>query len=352
MGKGPVDDPNKKKADGNPVKGKYEIGDDLIHIDLGGGVLDKGVAKGLVKGIYKNLGSIRSARTGYTILTCLDYISQSPKAVFYLPFPDSIFVPAETSWSDSSEDGLAALMGKATEAGGQAQGNLEAMGGAAGQAMAKKLADYAPAKAAMRTIGIAYNPNNQMYFNGVNFSGGTFTFKLVPKNAIESAVMYSSARTILHLSLPGSRADGVMDILKEIWASAQTIFTPSGDDKAAAEAAKREAEKQQEILAKAQELRSKLAQNGAKYISTAQPAFFSYPPLWDISFHIPTDTKDKTIFEWCRLALENVRLDVGSGDVKWHSDGMPVSINMTLQVKETILKYSGNINDVMPVILI
>lgn len=349
MAKEPPYRDNKDK-DAPTVDGNYKIPEEYVDIDIGGGVITKGDRR--AKGIYKNLGSIRSTRTGYTILSCLDYISQCQQAAFYLPFPDSIFVPAETSWSENSEDDLASFMGKATEAGGQAQSNKDSIGGAAAQFMAKKLADYAPAKAALRTAGMAYNPNNQMYFNGVNFSGGTFTFKLVPKNVTEALVMYSSAKTILHLSLPGARADGVLDILKELWASARTLLLPGGDPDAAEEAAKREAEKQQEIRAKADILNAKLKQNGKGYISTWQPAFFSYPPLWDISFHIPTTKEDKTVFEWCRLALENVRLDVGSGDLKWHGDGLPVSVNMTLQVKETILKYAGNINQVMPVIII
>ncbi len=340
---------NKKDEDASNIKGKYGIGDNLIDIDLGAGVIAKGDKR--ATGIYKNLGSIRSTRTGYTILSCLDYVTQCPQAVFYLPFPDSIFVPAETNWSENSEDGLSAAIGMASENGGQQRSNLDAALGAGGQAMAKKLADFAPAKAALRTAGLAYNPNNQMYFNGVNFSGGTFTFKLVPKSAGEAAVMYTSAKAILKLSLPGAAANDVIDVLKRMIGMVQSLFTPGGNDESAKDAAERERKAQEDLKRMSAEINEKISGNH-KIIDRFQPAFFSYPPLWDISFHIPTNERDKPVFEWRRLALENVRLDLGSGDLKWHSDGLPVSVNMTLQVKETILKYAGNIDDVMPVIIV
>ncbi len=335
---------DKKDKDASTIKGKYGIPEEPITIDVGGGVMDRRAT-----GIYKNLGSIRSTRTGYTILSCLGYVTQAQEAVFYLPFPDSIFVPAETSWSENSEEGLAALAGAAGEAAGQASGNVQAGMKAAGQSTAKFLADYAPIKAALRSAGKAYNPNNQMYFNGVNFSGGTFTFKLVPKNAVEAMVMYSSARCILALSLPGGDSGELKGVLGSLWDAAKNFLMKGGNEEYSAEAAAQAAKYQEEVNQRAAALRQKL---GNSYVSNFQPAFFSYPPLWDISFHIPTTKKDKTVFEWRRLALENVRLDLGSGDLKWHDDGMPVSVNMTLQVKETVLKYAGNIEEVMPVIII
>ena len=350
MGKGPlIDDKNKDKVDRSTPLGRYTIQPNIVQIPMGGGVADKRAT-----GIYKNLGSIRSTRTGYTVLSCVDYKSQATNAVFYLPFPDSIFVPAETSWSENSEEGLSGFFGQATDQGGQSKGNVEAGGAALGQEMAKRIADFAPAKAALRTAGLAYNPNNQMYFNGVNFSGGTFTFKLVPKNAVEAAVMYSSAKCILELSLPGAAAGDVLDVLKEIKGIAESFFTRKGNEDFADDAEARQKKVQEDMAKKQAEIldRFRSLHPGGKYLNRFQPAFFSYPPVWDISFHIPTNDQDKTVFEWCRLALENVRLDVGSGDLKWHADGLPVSMTMTLQVKETVLKYAGNIEDVMPVIII
>lgn len=337
-----------KNDDGKTVDSeilaKWSIGENLVMADLGG-VTDKRMT-----GLYKSRANIRAGRVGYTVLSAVSYKTHQQSASFCLPLPDSISVMSDYSWSEQAEEGFADLASRAAENSGQARGNAQAVSETAARSLVGMVKDNSIAQAFMRHTGVAYNPNNQMYFQGPSFSSVPYTFKLVPKSKNEAIVMYESIKTIVRMTSPGGAGEGVLGVLKKGLDSMMSVIAPGGTQGEQQPTPEQIKQSQAEAAKVAQQA---AASQGIGHISSAQPAFFTYPPLWDVAFFVPsTDAPAgfRKLLEWKRLACESVRLDLGS-DVKWHKDGYPVTISMTLQLKETILRTASTMYQTMPVII-
>ncbi len=322
---------------------KWTIGENIVTADLGG-ITDKRMT-----GLYKGRANIRAGRVGYTVLSAVNYRTHNQNASFCLPLPDSISIMSDYSWSEQAEEGFADFASRATENGGQARSNKEAGLESGARSLVGMVKDNSIAQAFMRQKGVAYNPNNQMYFQGPSFSSIPYTFKLVPRSRTEAMVMYESAKAIIRMATPGASGNDVLGVLQAGLEALKPLVVKDPQQQGAQPSADDIAKQQAEAVKAVQQA----AVAAPTHISSAQPAFFDYPPLWDIAFFVPsTDSPNgyRKMFDWKRLACESVRLDLGS-DVKWHEDGYPVSISMTIQLKETILRTSSTMTQTMPVII-
>ena len=87
------------------------------------------------------------------------------------------------------------------------------------------------------------------------------------------------------------------------------------------------------------------------YIPSSQPAFFQYPNLWDFTVYYPLASGGtKKVFEWKRLAITSFRINFGS-EPKWHSDALPLSITLDINVQETIVRTAASMRQTMPTII-
>ena len=334
---------NSKDAD-TSTRAKYEIGDNIGFINLQGSQYAYDTRS---TDLYSNRQNLRSKKVGYTILSCVDYNTQNSCACFYLPLPESMVAPVDYNWSDQSEEALDEFASAALENHGDQHSNIPAANQSVARFLAQRGSEVPGVKGALRAAGLAYNPNQQMYFGGVTFSTATYTFKLAPSSALEATVMYEAAKCIMHMSAPGSTTAGVGDLIAKLGGIAMDFLAPKqeGGDAAAAQA------RQQEAANQIKKLQGTINRNENGFIENERNAFFTYPPLWDISFHVPTKAGNFIpVMEWKRLCCESCRLEYGS-DVKWHADGKPVSVNMTLQLKETVLKTAATFGKVMPTII-
>lgn len=288
-------------------------------------------------------GSIYSQRVGYTILQPMDYVGEKPNSTFIaagirLPLPDSLILPASMNWSDVEEDGLADFASKMLKP-GAGDAVDKTLGGAVGEvatrAIAKNFLQSGPAKAALRSLGLAYNPNKQLYFEGVALETMPLDFKLMPRSASEAYMMYSICLAILQGSLPGggstSTVNEIKGALSNAWAAlsggksqdpASTDGSPSG---------------------------------GAIEKAIGMSPFFQYPHLWNLGVFVTAKRgntmKDACIFQWNKLAIESVRISFGA-DIKWHEDGYPTQVTMALQFHETEIRTADTLKTYMPTMII
>lgn len=344
---------------------KYKIPESFVEVDVSG-------AKGTThvrarttgsQSLYGN-GGIRATRAGYTTLQPVDYKTHIPVGSFYLPLPDSFYVSADYSWSDKSEEGLAEFVSRLGQRAATGEKITEGFGDILDQAAASSARSWinkarsafagksvlgvnveGAADAFLRGAGLAYNPNKQMYFEGPSFSTAQWNFKFAPKSHTEAQLIYNTAKCIMIMTTPGADGTGIFDIIGALGQGFANYMGGEFGTPDAAQKAKQSDESTQKAIA---DMQARLGNFG--YISSAQPAFFTYPVLWDVGFHVPIKGGAKPVFEWKRLAVTTVKLNFGS-NLKWHADGYPVQMDLDFNVTETILRTAANMSLVMPTII-
>lgn len=282
-------------------------------------------------------GNIYSQRVGYTLLSMVNYKTRTPCGSIKFPLPDTFHIPSVAQWSPEDENGLGELAAKAldlSKAGPEGMQGLAEIGmEAATRFGAKAVLDTPLVKGLLRSQGLAYNPNKQMYYNGPDFATQQFAFKLMPRNAKEAILMYEVCMILLRCTLPGSASmsDTLGDVIKQI----------GGKIGASEEAAADAAAKMQGLLS---------------YFKGAQSPFFEYPNLWNLAIFVTQEGRsgnpiDKCVFQWNTLALSDYRIDFGT-NIKWHSDGYPTNVSVTMQFTETVLRTYQNLREQMPYIIV
>lgn len=342
---------------------KYKIPDEFVQVDVSGAQGSENIKVRTTSGateLYKGTGGIRSTRAGYTSITLLSYKDKRQAGVFYLPLPESFYVAHDYDWSEKSEEGLTELVSRLAQNGGNI--GLEGIMQAGSQTSARfafnqlrsKLESLGDAKgtggplqgimdAAMRGAGVAYNPNKQMYFNGPTFSTGQWTFKLVPKSKKEAAIMYNTAKCLMIMAAPGADGNGFFSMLGTLGNMAKNIiWHQSGNAGSPQEDA--ETKKAIEDIQAGKVLNS-------NFINTQQPVFFSYPNLLNVGFHVTrSDGTTKPIFEWNYLAITSVKMTFGT-NMKWHPDGYPVTLDLDLNVTDTVVRTAATMGSIIPTII-
>lgn len=317
---------------------RYKLGDKFNYIDISGGGGSN---------LYASQKNLRADRVGYSILSCLSYRTNCPIGSFILPLPAGLTISSDFSWSEASEDGLSAAGAMLGEGAGRANTALKTAEKGISRWAAKAISDLPGMQGIFRSQGIAYNPNNQMYFQGVSFSQYPFQFKLAPRNASEASQMYLTIKALARLTAPGVKGEGFGGMLDTLLSAGESmLFKQSQTDEAKQKMKENKAMNQ--LIQEGQKLMKDT--EGAMY--NDQPAFFEYPPLWDISIHVPDQNIGQYVptFQWRRLACTSLRFDYGSNQ-KWHKDGYPLSIDLTIELKETILKTAQRYDLVMPTII-
>lgn len=344
---------------------KYKIPNDFVEIDISG---SKETAKARITGsssLYGN-GGIRATRAGYTTLQPVNYKTHIPVGSFYLPLPDSFYIASDYNWSDKSEEGLAEFMsrlGQRAATGDSILSDISPQGlNQHGTVLARSWINKARSAlsgkeplglkaegavdAFLRGAGVAYNPNKQLYFEGPSFTTAQWNFKFAPKSATEAAIIYNTAKCIFIMTAPGADGTGAWDVLGVLGGAAgKLLFGADGLTGELTDAPKENEEATKKAI---EEMQAKMGNFG--YITSNQPAFFSYPVLWDVGFHITTENGAKPVYEWKRLAVSTIKLNFGS-NLKWHADGYPVQMDMDFNVQETILRTAANMSLVMPTII-
>lgn len=284
-------------------------------------------------------GSIYSQRVGYTLLSMVDYKTKAACGSIKFPLPDTFHIPSDAQWNSADEDGLNQLAAQALDL--SKEGALDPtkagtiVGDVAARFAAKTVMDMPFVKGLLRSQGLAYNPNKQMYYGGPEFGSQQFSFKLMPRNAKEALLMYEVCKIIYRCSLPGSST-----LSSELGNVIEQIGSKLGAGQ------------------QATEWSGKLQQMFGSYDVTKGMAspFFSYPNLWNIAIFVTQEGRsghaiDKCVFQWNTLALVNYRIDFGS-NIKWHADGFPTSVTVTMQMTETVIKTAQNLDAQMPHIII
>lgn len=283
-------------------------------------------------------GSLYSQRAGYTILQPMDYVGTKPNSTFIatglrLPLPTNLVIPASMTWSDTEEDGLAELASKALSPNGEnifekgAKGSLTE---GFTRAAAKTFLQSAPAKAALRAVGLAYNPNKQLYFEGVQLEMMPLDFKLIPRSATEAYKMYSICLAILQGALPGSKTN----LTQEIGTALENLQAAIGGGEG-------------------ENPGSKPASPNGNIFGTSP--FFEYPHLWNLGVFVTAKRGntmvESCIFQWNKLAIESVRMPF-EGNIKWHEDGYPTQISIAIGFKETEIRTADTLRTYMPTMII
>lgn len=283
-------------------------------------------------------GNIYSQRVGYTLLSMVNYKTKSPCGSIKLPLPDTFHIPSVAQWNPEDESGLAEFTAKAMAMDlGKGEITKDSLIQDASQAAirfgAKAVMDTPLVKGFLRSQGLAYNPNKQMYYNGPDFATQQFAFKLMPRNAKEAILMYEVCKIILRCTLPGSQSltSELSDIIKQIGGKI-------GSDPQSAE---QFAQKATGIL---------------DSLGNVQSPFFQYPNLWNLAIFVTQEGRsgnptDKCVFQWNTLALSDYRIDFGT-NIKWHADGYPTNVSVTMQFTETVLRTYQNLKEQMPYIIV
>ena len=282
-------------------------------------------------------GNIYSQRVGYTLLSMVNYKTKSACGSIKLPLPDTFHIPSVAQWNPEDENGLGEFAAKAldlSKAGPEGMQRLSELGmEAATRFGAKAVMDTPLVKGFLRSQGLAYNPNKQMYYNGPDFATQQFAFKLMPRNAKEAILMYEVCKIILCCTLPGSQG-----LTSEISDVIQQIGGKIGVDPQNAE---------------------QYAQKTAGFLNAlkgVQSPFFQYPNLWNLAIFVTQEGRsgnptDKCVFQWNTLALSDYRIDFGT-NIKWHADGYPTNVSVTMQFTETVLRTYQNLREQMPYIIV
>lgn len=282
-------------------------------------------------------GNIYSQRVGYTLLSMVNYKTKAPCGSIKFPLPDTFHIPSVAQWSPEDENGMAEMAAKALDL---SKGELDKQkllqlgGEAAVRFGAKAVLDTPLVKGLLRSQGLAYNPNKQMYYNGPDFATQQFAFKLMPRNAKEAILMYEVCKVILCCTLPGSQ--GLTNTLKDV---IEQIGGKVG-----------QGENAEQVAAMTQQALAALGQ------SKTESPFFQYPNLWNIAIFVTQEGRsgnpiDKCVFQWNTLALSDYRIDFGT-NIKWHADGYPTNVSVTMQFTETVLRTSQTIRTQMPYIIV
>lgn len=282
-------------------------------------------------------GNIYSQRVGYTLLSMVDYKTRTPCGSVKFPLPDTFHIPSVAQWSPEDENGMAEFAAEALNLGKPGSTSLKTLKDigieAATRFGAKAVLDTPLVKGLLRSQGLAYNPNKQMYYNGPDFATQQFAFKLMPRNAKEALLMYEICMIILRCTLPGSQglSQQLGDIIKQI-----------GGKLGAQQGAEEAAGSVMGFL--------------DKWIQGVESPFFQYPNLWNIAVFVTQEGRsgsaiDKCIFQWNTLAISDYRIDMGT-NVKWHADGFPTNVSLTIQFTETVLRTNQNLRNQMPYIIV
>lgn len=300
--------------------------------------------------------SIHSERVGYTLLTVRQYLTggstydqwTSPGSTIKLPLPDTLIIPASANWEAKDEDRWGEALSKFVQKGRQTEGGLiggnlqledvtQIAGSTLARYAAKKFFETQMGSALARTMGVAYNPNKQVYYEGPNFDIYNPQFTLMPRNQKEAAKMYLLCKAMIWATLPGAGnlAKDINHILNEI----SQAFSGKGG-----------------ITGSIIDGVLGLMNEGSKYFG--ETPFFTYPNLWDFEIRIPgpkADNRDqygyRTLFKWNNLAIIDTRINFDS-NFKWHEDAYPTKVNLALQMKETQLRSKENLSETMPNIIV
>ena len=304
---------------------------------------------------YKG-NSIHSDRVGYVLLTSRNYLTggskystwTTPGASIKMPLPDSFYIPTTANWNDKEEEKWGEAVAKIME---YRQKNPE--GGVLGadwtewskiatgtiaRYAAKAFLGTAAGSALTRSLGLAYNPNKQMYYEGPTFETQQLQFTLMPRNRKEAVAMYRMCKVFSWAALPGT---GV-NLANEVSNIVQQIATAMAGDGFTGWLAEK--------------FTPGLESVGKAFGETP---FFTYPNLWDFEVRVPGPKADsnvqsdghRTLFRWNNLAMTDVRISFDS-NFKWHEDALPTKILLSMGLKETQLRTKENLNETMPVAIV
>lgn len=159
-------------------------------------------------------------------------------------------------------------------------GMAEAAGNASMRSMLQKGGDAlgmngsALLKEGEKRMGLAYNPNKQLYFNGVEQRDFSLNFSLSPTSKEEAIAIRNGFRKLILAASP--------------------------------------------------------TYNKSNF-------YFTYPDFFKVSVIISNDgINTHTLMERSRLAITDVSLDLSSnGPMTWHEDGFPTSLSMAISFKES-----------------
>lgn len=308
-------------------------------------------------------------RIGYTLLTCGSYSSNvynngligndNPTNCisFILPMPEgAISFETSANWNEDDEGGMneaAAAMvsshgGKTSTSNG---GSITTSGvGKSLLSAATEMLGKFGVEGAMRGAGIAYNPNKQLYFKGVDLSSLSFDFKLTPKSNAEAIKIKQIVEAINLLMLPGTSSGGsninaLSEIAKNLYGNAKQ----SNEGKGILDSI---------VSSVGGGIFDAFGTIGSLIgTDNLSSPYFSYPGLWTIGVYVTRSGKsDFPVFEHTRLAMTSCSLNIGgSNGLTWHSDGFPTTMTISLGFNETqyrtkenmfnLLKLLGNPND-------
>lgn len=290
-------------------------------------------------------------RIGYTLLECGNYTENMYKknnsidgpntVTFVLPLPEgSVDFNTSVNWSEESENGLNEAAFKFTNGTATNIGDLALKGfkkHRLGRAH-NNLSDTFM-RGAERGMGIAYNPNNQLYFDNVELDSFDYSFQLVPKSKEEANNIQIIIKLINMLILPGASEDtNIFKNLTEVLNRGTESITKDFKNKG---------KSIDSILSGGVTKLISLTSSGLSafmnyvtgegYGDLAAP-FFSYPGLWNAEIHLTKNngTEDFLLLRRKKLAMTSCKLEFGSSNgLTWHDDGYPTVMNMSVSFQET-----------------
>jgi hypothetical protein len=143
-----------------------------------------------------------------------------------------------------------------------------------------KLTNDTVSKSLMKTQGVAYNPNKQLFFNEVTMRDFEVYFYLAPMSMEEANNIKNSFKKLVNAAAPGYALD--------------------------------------------------------KF-------FFTYPDFFNFSVTL----NGNLMYERKNLAITRVSLDFTSdGNMTWHEDGFPTSLQLTIGFKESQLPTKENLANI------
>lgn len=139
--------------------------------------------------------------------------------------------------------------------------------------VANEMVGTGTVNAILQKTGLSYNSNKVLYFQEPTFKTYSFTFDLVPQNEKESATIKKGLQALKSFAAP----------------------------------------------------------------SVAGEIFFTYPSLFDVTITLAGENSvGPILFRSTQLALTDWKLNMrGDDGLRWHSDGMPTRMSLTVGFKET-----------------
>lgn len=343
--------------------------EETISNSLKTGVVNGGIGRINNNNLYFVIDDIEGVRNtydtyrnGYTILSYYDYNSvetdnSAPIFSFVLPLPDGdISYDSSVSWDTEEEEAFNDFItstrnNNLVAASANIAENVIEVGA---RHYLKDILDKTSivSKGLQRRNGMAYNPNEQVYFNKVNFDSPSFTFTLVPKNQEDSEKYKIFVQLINYLMLPGTNNSTFNGVLKLLSTFSQSIagtgFLGS---------ISKIGEWTHDLLSSGLEKISKevkeLYNSGDKNIFGGNPEnntskmhapFFAYPGLWSIDIYtITSELKANNVLYYKRLVMNSAKLKMGANNnLTWHTDGAPTEMKLDLEFQETVYKTKEN----------